>query len=61
MDTPASIKKHQDYMKEGEDITFDRFLLDLNVTEENYLIAVSLSLNAATVFFKRNPKSTIMS
>ena len=48
-------------MKEGEDITFDRLLLDLNVTEENYLIAVSLSLNAATVFFKRYPKSTIMS
>ena len=42
-------------MKEGEDITFDRLLLDLNVTEENYLLAVSLSLNAAIVFFKRNP------
>ena len=42
-------------MKEGEDITLDRLLLDLNVTEENYLLAVSLSLNAATVFIKRNP------
>lgn len=48
-------QKHLDYMKEGEDITLDRLLLDLNVTEENYLLAVSLSLNAATVFFKRNP------
>jgi len=50
-DTWKSIKKHL----EGEDITFDRLLLDLNVTKENYLLAVISSLNAATVFFKRNP------
>ena len=30
-------------------------LLDLSVTEENYLPAVRSSLNAATVFLKRNP------
>lgn len=30
-------------------------LRDLSITEENYLLAVSLSLNAATVFFTRNP------
>ena len=54
-DTWKSIKKHLDDMKEGEDITFDQLLLDLNVTEENYLLAVSSSLNAATVFLKRNP------
>ena len=40
-------------MKEGEDITFHQLLLNLNVTEENYLFAVSSSLNAATVFLKR--------
>ena len=54
-DTWKSIKKHLDNMKEGEDITFDQLLLDLNVTEENYLLAVISSLNAATVFLKRNP------
>ena len=54
-DTWKSIKKHLDDMKEGEDITFDQLLLDLNVTEENYLLAVISSLNAATVFLKRNP------
>ena len=54
-DTWKSIKKHLDDMKEGEDITFDQLLLDLSVTEENYLLAVSSSLNAATVFLKRNP------
>ena len=54
-DTWKSIKKHLDDMKEGKDITFDELLLDLNVTEENYLFAVSSSLKAATVFLKRNP------
>ena len=54
-DTWKSIKKHLDDMKEGEDITFDQLLLDLSVTEENYLLAVRSSLNAATVFLKRNP------
>ena len=54
-DTWKSIKKHLDDMNEGEDITFDQLLLDLSVTEENYLLAVSSSLNAATVFLKRNP------
>ena len=54
-DTWKSIKKHLDDMKEGEDITFDQLLLDLSVTEENYLPAVRSSLNAATVFLKRNP------
>ena len=35
-----TIKKHLNDMKEGEDITFDQLLLNLNVTEENYLLAV---------------------
>ena len=42
-------------MGEGEDISFDQLLLDLKVTEENYLLAIRSSLNAATVFLKRNP------
>ena len=36
-DTWKSIKNHLDDMKEGEDITFDQLLLDLRVTEENYI------------------------
>ena len=54
-DTWKSIKKHLDGMKEGKYITFDELLLDLNDTEENPLLAVSLSLKAATVLLKRNP------
>ena len=50
-----SIEMHLDEMKEGEDISFDQLLLDLNVSEENYLLAICSSLNAATVFLKRNP------
>lgn len=42
-------------MKEGEDISFDELLLAFKVTEENYLLAVRSSLNAATVFLKRSP------
>ena len=50
-----SIKKHLDEMKEGEDISFNQLLLNLNIFEENYLLAISSSLNTATVFLKRNP------
>ena len=45
-----------DDLKEGGDITFDQFfLLNLNITEENYLFVISSSLNTATVFIKRKP------
>lgn len=54
-DTWKSIKKHLDDMREGEDITFEQLLLELKMTEENYLLAVRSSLKAATVFLKRNP------
>ena len=50
-----SIKKHLNDMKEGEDISFHQLLLDLNVTEENYFLAISSSINAPKVFLKRNP------
>jgi hypothetical protein len=39
-DTWKCIKKHLNDMKEGEDITFDQLLLSLEVTEQNYLLAV---------------------
>ena len=55
-DNWKSIRKYLDDMKEGEDITFDQLLLNLNITVENYLLGISSSLNTATaVFLKRNP------
>ena len=44
-----------DNIKEGEDISFDELLLQLKVTEENYLLAIRSSINTPTVFLKRNP------
>ena len=42
-------------MKEGEDITFEQLLLNLNVSEETYLLAIRSSLNSPTIFLKRQP------
>ena len=52
-----SIKKHLSDIKDDQDtnISFDQLLLDLNVIEESYLLSVRSSLNAPTVFLKRNP------
>ena len=41
-------------MKEGEDITFDQLLVNLTLTEQNYLLAIGSCLKAAT-FLKRKP------
>ena len=52
-----SIKKHLSDIKDDQDtnISFGQLLLDLNVIEESYLLAVRSSLKAPTVFLKRNP------
>ena len=52
-----SIKKHLSDIKDDQDtnISFGQLLIDLNVIEESYLLAVRSSLNAPTVFLKRNP------
>ena len=42
-------------MQEGEEITFDQLLINLNVTEQNYYLAIRSELNSPTVFLKRNP------
>ena len=34
------INKHLNDMKEGEEITFDQLLINLNVTEQNYYLAI---------------------
>ena len=42
-------------MKEGEEISFDEFLENLNVTKKNYILAIRSSLKCATVFLERQP------
>ena len=54
-DTWKFIKKHLNDMKEGEDITFDQLLVNLKLTEQNYLLAVQSSLKSPTIFLKRKP------
>jgi len=54
-DIRNNISKHLNDMKEGEDITFDPLLINLNVTEKNYYLAIRSGLNSPTVFLKRNP------
>ena len=48
------IKTCLDENKDDEDITFDELLSKLNITEENYLLAIRSSLNTPTIFLKRN-------
>ena len=43
------------HMKEGENITFDQLMIDLNMSENDYLLAIRSSLNCPTIFLKRNP------
>jgi len=42
-------------MKEGEDVTSDHLLVNLNLSEEAYLLAIRSSLNPLTVFLKWQP------
>ena len=49
------IKKHLNDMKDGEDITFDQLLINLKLTEQNYLVAIRSSLKMPTIFLKRKP------
>ena len=53
-DNWKSVKMYLGEMKDGENISFDQWLLNMNITEENYLLATSSSLNTPTVFLKRN-------
>ena len=41
-------------MKEGENISFEELLDKLEVTEDQYILAIRSSLNRPTVFLKRN-------
>ena len=48
------MKKQLNDIKEGEDITFEQLLLNLNVSEETYLVAIKFSLNSPTIFLECN-------
>ena len=37
-------------MKEGEDVTSDHLLVNFNLSEEAYLLAIRSSLNPLTIF-----------
>ena len=49
------IQKHLNDLKEGDDITFTQLLVNLKMTEQNYMLAVRSSLKAPTVFLRRQP------
>lgn len=49
------IQKQLNDMKEGNNISFDRLLANLKVTENNYVLAIRSSLFSPTIFLKRQP------
>ena len=50
-----SIENNFNDMKEGENITFDQLLLNLELTEQSYLLAIRSNLKTPTLFLKREP------
>ena len=50
-----NIKKTLNDLKEGEDITFDQLLTNLEVSEKDYILAIRSSLNRPTIFLERKP------
>ena len=51
-ETWKNLKQQLDHMKEGEAITVDQPLLNLNVSKETYLLAIRSGLNPPTIFLK---------
>ena len=49
------IQKKLNDLKEGEDISFDQLLTNLDVSEQNYILAIRSSISTPTIFLKRNP------
>ena len=48
-------KKQLNDRKEGEDITFEQLLLNLNASEETHLLAIRSTFISTTLFLKRQP------
>ena len=50
-----TMKNKLNDFKEGKDITFDKLLQELDVSERQYILAIRSSLNSPTIFLKRSP------
>ncbi|CAB4024389.1 Hypothetical predicted protein [Paramuricea clavata] len=50
-----NIKNKLNDLKEGEDVTFEQLLKELDVSEYQYILAIRSSLNCPTIFLKRSP------
>ena len=55
-DNWRNITKRLNDMKEGEDMTFDQLLVNLNITEQKYILAIRSSLNFSNHIFKKGAK-----
>jgi hypothetical protein len=51
----TKIQKHLTEMKYGEHISFDQFLDQINISEQDYIQAIRSSIKTTTVFLKRSP------
>ena len=51
-----NIKERLDEMKEGSETTFTEFLKELDISENEYLLAIRSTLERSKVFLKRNPR-----
>ena len=49
------IKEHLDEMKEGRETTFTEFLEDLDISENDYLLAILSIFERSRVLLERNP------
>ena len=49
-----TLKKRND-VKDGEDLTFDQLLKDLDISEKNYILTIRSSLNCPTIYLRRKP------
>ena len=53
--TYESIIQKLNDMKDGENITFEQFLIELNMSEEDYIECIEKSLTTSTIYLKRSP------
>ena len=50
-DSWKNISEHLNDMKEGQDISFDQLLTNLNISEQNYCLAIRSSLIFPPYFY----------
>ena len=50
-----NVSKNLNDMIEGDDVTFEQMLINLDITEQNYYLAIRSNPNSPTIFLKRNP------